>query len=101
MHVLRTSAAAVALAVVGEAIAMATPRVEPSVALSTDVAYDSNVFNGRGEDLVTRIAPHLALRIADQRLKLDLGYDLGFWVYASGTAENSINHRGVASLAAR
>src|SRR5437016_5223266 len=79
----------------------AAPLAEPSIAVGLDTAYDSNVFNGRGPDLVTRVSPHAALLVRNERLKLQLAYDLGVWVYATGTAENSINHRGLANLEAR
>ncbi len=66
---------------------------EPSVALSVDGAYDSNIYNGRGPDFVTKITPHLDLRVRDRQLALDAAYDFSFWDYADGKARNSYNHR--------
>jgi hypothetical protein len=81
--------------------ATARPVAEPTLALGVDSAYDSNVFNGRGPDLVNRITPHAGLEVHDERTDLKLGYDLGFWIYATGTADNSINHRALGSYEGR
>jgi hypothetical protein len=75
------------------AVAHAGPVNELSVAAGIDSAYDSNVFNGRGPDFVNRIDPHASYRLIDPRYKLEASYDLGYWTYALGKAQNSINHR--------
>jgi hypothetical protein len=73
--------------------AQAEPVHEVSLAAGIDSAYDSNVFNGKGPDYVNRIDPHASYRLIDPRAKLELAYDLGYWTYAFGKAENTINHR--------
>lgn len=73
--------------------AVAGPINELSLAAGVDSAYDSNVFNGRGPDFVNRIDPHASYRLIDPRVKLEASYDLGYWTYAFGKAENSLNHR--------
>lgn len=76
----------------------ASPRIEPSASLSLDTAFDSNVFNGRGADVVTRVTPHGSLLVRTRRYRLLLSYDLGAWLYLHGTAENSLNHHGLVSF---
>ena len=93
--------AALAGCVIAARPAAAYPSLAPTAALSLDSAFDSNVQNARGADEVTRITPHLALRLADRDATLTLGYDLGAWIYARGTADNSLNHRGDVVLEAR
>jgi hypothetical protein len=78
--------------------APAAPLNELSIGAGIDSAYDSNVFNGRGPDFVNRIDPHASYRLIDPRVKLELAYDLGYWTYALGKAENSINHRAAAAV---
>ena len=68
-----------------------------SATVGLDAAYDSNVYNGRGPDEVTRVSPRLALALHDRRNELKLSYDLGYWVYALGKADSSVNHRAQAS----
>jgi hypothetical protein len=92
----RTSVVAALLAA-ASTTAAAAPRAELSVAAGLDSAYDDNVFNGRGPDFVNRVSPYGTLRVISSRLTLDAGYALGYWTYALGKADNSINHR--ASLA--
>src|SRR5436190_1638156 len=76
-------------------------RNQGSLAAGVDSAYDDNVFNGRGADVVTRVAPHAAYQFTDPRLKLDLAYDLGYWIYAYKKAEDSLNHRAAFAMEAR
>jgi|SRR5579871_3894238 len=71
---------------------------EPSVALGVDGAYDSNIYNGRGPDFVTRVTPHLGLRVRDERLNLHADYDLGLWDYATKKARDSINHHAALTV---
>jgi hypothetical protein len=93
--------AAALSAVLAEGVGAAMPAVEPSLQLGLDSAFDSNVMNGRGPDMVNRITPRASLWLHDPRFDLKLGYDLGYWVYMLGTAESSLNHRGVVALDAR
>ena len=98
----RALALAVALGASGAAqIARGEPTAQPTIGLSLDGAFDSNVYNGRGPDYVTRITPRLALKVEDERTQLKLSYDLGLWMYAEGKAENSINHQGDVVLESR
>ena len=90
--------AIVVAALLGPAVAFATPKQELSVAAGVDSAYDGNVFNGRGPDWVNRINPWGTYRVIDPRVKLDTGYELGYWTYAFGKADNSINHRAHAMV---
>jgi hypothetical protein len=82
-----------AFVVLASATAFAGPVNELSLAAGVDSAYDSNVFNGRGPDFVNRIDPHASYRLIDPRYKLEASYDMGYWTYAFGKAENSLNHR--------
>jgi len=84
----------------GPAVAFAAPKQELSVAAGLDSAYDDNVFNGRGPDWVNRVNPWGTYRLIDPRVKLDAGYELGYWTYAFGKADNSINHRANLSVEA-
>jgi hypothetical protein len=104
MRARRKIVAAVALVVAGGAAATATmaaatgtawaaPVSELSVAAGVDSAYDGNVFNGRGPDYVNRISPQASWRLRDPRVVVDTSYLLGYWTYALGKAENSLNHR--------
>jgi hypothetical protein len=91
-----------ALAALGPATnARATPKNEVTLAAGLDSAYDGNVFNGRGPDFVNRISPHFGWRFIDRRLTIDTTYDLGYWTYALGKAENSLNHRATLALEGR
>jgi hypothetical protein len=94
-------ALAALLAIAAAGRATAAPRAEPTASLGVDSAYDSNVYNGRGPDLVTRVTPRLALHVYDERTEIHLAYDLGAWFYAEGTAENSLNHQGDVSIERR
>jgi hypothetical protein len=76
-------------------------RLEPSAAVGVDAAYDSNVYNGRGPDLVVRVAPHFSLAYHDRRQRLVASYDLGLWSYVTGKAKASINHRALLSYDAQ
>ena len=96
-----TLALALAALSLGARRAEAQPLVEPSVGLTVDEAYDSNVFNGRGPDWVTRISPHLALQLRDERSLIKATYDMGIWDYALGKADASVNQRGALSLEER
>ena len=71
--------------------AAADPVVLPTAVIGVESSYDSNVYNGRGPDYVTRITPRIALHVRDPRVDLRLGYDLGLWFYAVGRAKNSVN----------
>src|SRR5437763_12558477 len=90
--------AIIVAALLGPAVAFAAPKHELSVAAGVDSAYDGNVFNGRGPDWVNRVNPWGTYRLIDKQVKLDTGYELGYWTYAFGKAENSINHRAHAIL---
>jgi hypothetical protein len=74
-------------------VAQASPKQELSLAAGLDSAYDDNVYNSRGPDFVNRVSPHFSYRVIDTRGAFDASYDLGYWTYAFGKAENSINHR--------
>lgn len=76
-------------------------RLEPSAAVGVDAAYDSNVYNGRGPDLVVRVSPHFSLAYHDRRQRLVASYDLGLWSYVTGKAKASINHRALLSYDAQ
>lgn len=76
-------------------------RLEPSAAIGIDAAYDSNVYNGRGPDLVVRVSPHFSLAYHDRRQRLVASYDLGLWSYVTGKARASINHRALLSYDAQ
>jgi len=82
-----------------EDLAAGSPRtyLDLSATAGLDVAFDSNVYNGRGPDEVTRVSPRLALRYHDRANELKLSYDLGWWTYAVGKADPSLNHRAIAS----
>jgi hypothetical protein len=99
LHVLVTRGVPLALLLFA-GLALASPINEFSVAAGVDSAYDSNVYNGRGPDYVNRISPRAGYRLLDPRVKLETGYELGYWTYAFGKAENSLNHRGLVSLEA-
>jgi hypothetical protein len=73
--------------------AQASPKQELSLAAGLDSAYDGNVYNSRGPDFVNRVSPHFSYRVLATRGAFSASYDLGFWTYAFGKAENSINHR--------
>ena len=73
--------------------AYAEPKNELSVAAGVDSAYDGNVYNGRGPDFVNRITPSASYHLVDPRIKIDAGYEFGYWTYAFGKANNSYNHR--------
>src|SRR5262249_34553801 len=88
----------VAALALGRARPAAAQLLEPSVGLAVDESYDSNVFNGRGPDWVTRISPHFALQLRDPRTLLQITYDLGIWDYARGKADQSVNQRAALSL---
>jgi hypothetical protein len=92
---------AILAALLGPGVAFAAPRQELSVAAGVDSAYDQNVFNGRGPDWVNRVNPWASYRLIDKTATLDTGYELGYWTYAFGKADNSINHRAHAVLEAR
>src|SRR5579862_2509355 len=93
-----TRTAALALAVTLGVSAHASPKHELSLAAGVDSAYDDNVFNGRGPDWVNRISPHASWRMIDPRIQVGASYDLGYWTYAFGKAENSVNHRASLSI---
>src|SRR5690349_12904572 len=95
-----TPAAVAAALVFGAATAWAAPRNELSLAAGVDSAYDSDVFNARGPRFVNRVNPHISYRLIDPRVKLDSAYDLGYWTYAFGKAENSLNHRAKVAVEA-
>jgi hypothetical protein len=82
---------------VGELVERLEERspLDLSATVGLDQAYDSNVFNGRGPDLVTRLTPRLAVALHDRRYDLKASYDLGLWHYLEGKANNSINHRAL------
>jgi hypothetical protein len=82
------------LAVLASTSASAAPKQELTLAAGVDSAYDGNVYNGRGPDWVNRVDPWLNYRLIGRQAKLDTGYELGYWTYAFGKADNSINHRG-------
>ena len=63
-----------------------------------DSAYDDNVYNSRGPDFVNRMTPHASYRLIDPRVKLEPSYDFGYWTYALGKADNSLNHRADVSV---
>ena len=90
-----------AFALVAAGRSEARPVQEISAAAGVDSAYDDNVFNGRGPDWVNRVNPQGTYHLIDPRVKLDAGYQLGYWTYAFGKAENSINHRANFNLEAR
>src|SRR3954466_4257286 len=79
-------------------VASATPKQELTLATGVDSAYDGNVFNGRGPDWVNRINPWGTYRLIAPQVKLDTGYELGYWTYAFGKADTSITHRAHAVL---
>jgi hypothetical protein len=79
--------------------ARADSRTSPYAAVALEETYDSNVFNARGQDVVTRVTPRLGILHQTLRLDLAADYRMALHAYAGGTAEGSINHR--ASLGAR
>src|SRR4051794_2988270 len=81
-------------------VASATPKQELTLATGVDSAYDGNVFNGRGPDWVNRVNPWGTYRVLTPQVKLDTGYELGYWTYAFGKANNSLNHRAHVSFEA-
>src|SRR5437867_10808675 len=83
---------------VGGGVVYAAPQQELSVAAGLDSAFDDNVYNSRGPDFVNRVAPHASYRLLDPRAKFAASYDLGYWTYAFGKAQNSINHRADLSV---
>lgn len=79
-------------------LAMASPAradtaAEPYAGITVEQLYDSNVQNTGNSDEVTRVTPRLGLLIEGPRLKLDADYRIGFFEYAEGTVDNTINHR--------
>ena len=79
-------------------LAMASPAradtgAEPYAGITVEQLYDSNVQNTGNSDEVTRVTPRLGLLIDGPRLKLDADYRIGFFEYAEGTVDNTINHR--------
>lgn len=93
MSRLRHIAWAGLLAVLSGRSALAAPVSELSVAAGIDSAYDDNVYNSRGSDLVNRVTPHASYRLLTRRMKLSAAYDFSYWTYAFGKAKNSLNHR--------
>lgn len=88
------------LAIAGSA--HADPRTRPYAGVAVEQIYDSNVYNKRGDDAVTRVWPRIGLLADHATWKLDADYRLGLHAYGGGTADNSISHRGAlaAQLAA-
>ena len=79
----------------------AAPQNLFSISAGVDSAYDDNVYNGRGPDFVNRVSPKVTYHLVDPRVKLDAGYELGYWTYAFGKADNSLNHRADVSVEGR
>jgi hypothetical protein len=68
------------------------------VGVTAEQLYDSNVMTSRGGDGVTRGWPRIGVLSESERLRLLADFQLGLHAYASGTADNSINHRGAAGV---
>ncbi len=75
------------------ALSWSAPVSDPRAAIGLYLAYDSNVYNGRGPDGVMRIAPQLDWELRSLRHQLEIGYRLGLWIYGDHKADNSINHQ--------
>lgn len=73
--------------------ARADTAAEPYAGITVEQLYDSNVQNTGNSDEVTRVTPRVGLLIDGPRLKLDADYRIGFFEYAEGTLDNTINHR--------
>ena len=73
--------------------ARADTAAEPYAGITLEQLYDSNVQNTGNSDEVTRVTPRLGLLVDGPRLKLDADYRIGFFEYAEGTVDNTINHR--------
>ena len=64
------------------------------MAAGIDSAYDDNVYNSRGPDFVNRInAARVVSADRSARQARDGVRLLGYWTYAFGKANNSLNHR--------
>lgn len=96
-----TSCFALALVPLLLGAARAAPQNLFSISAGVDSAYDDNVYNGRGPDFVNRVSPKVTYHLVDPRVKLDAGYELGYWTYAFGKADNSLNHRADVSVEGR
>ena len=77
------------------ATAAGGPRNDLAASVAVDVAGDTNVYNGRGPDLVTRVSPSVFWKLTDERDLVQVNYDLGLWWYAEGKAKNSVNHHAL------
>jgi len=73
--------------------ASADTAAEPYAGITVEQLYDSNVQNTGVSDEVTRVTPRLGLLLDGPRLKLDADYRIGFFEYAEGSVDNTINHR--------
>src|ERR1051326_7433278 len=73
--------------------ASADTAAEPYAGITVEQLYDSNVQNTGVSDEVTRVTPRLGVLLDGPRLKLDADYRIGFFEYAEGSVDNTINHR--------
>jgi len=92
MRALITGIALLALLATAGA-ARADTATEPYAGITLEQLYDSNVRNTGNSDEVTRVTPRLGLLIDGPRLKLDADYRIGFFEYAEGSVDNTVNHR--------
>jgi hypothetical protein len=98
---MRPSAAFAAIGVISLGLgerAWGAPKQELSVAAGVDSAYDNNVYNGRGPDFVNHINPQGSYHLIDPRYSVNVAYLFGYWTYALGKADNSLNHRATVSV---
>lgn len=94
MNRLRASGYAL-VALLVPATALGGPKNDLAASVAIDLAGDTNVYNGRGPDFVTRVSPRVGWELSDERDTAALSYDLGLWWYAAGKAKSSINHHAL------
>jgi hypothetical protein len=86
------------IAVAALASSTAGAETSPYAGVTAEQSWDSNVMNSRGDDGVTRITPRVGLLHESSRLRFLGEYRLGLHAYATGSADDSINHRGALSF---
>jgi hypothetical protein len=73
--------------------ASAETRTRPFVGITAEEAYDSNVMNSRGADMVSRVVPRAGILHDSRRTTFLADYRVALHAYLRGVADNSVNHR--------
>ena len=82
-----------AVTAVAAGSARADTQTRPYAGVAVEQLYDSNVYNSRGDDAVTRVSPRVGLIAERETWRIDSEYKLALHAYAGGTVDNSVNHR--------